>query len=313
MTCAPTGEPADACTHTRPQKARCQALCALHNLRRARREALRARPRCARSAPSSWGGGAATRRGAPRLTMMKPPSSAGAMLSAWKPLTAASLASPAGTSAALASGAPNSALTASAAAAALAALLPRPLPSGRPCAGRARGLGPGAPAPARCQAAGPGRRRPWLRCSQGRCAAGRHARPDTLDSRLRQACLVQGRGCRGLPRCCVSRSPLGGLGRAVVELARGYKWGLHSLLASTLTTPLPRPPPEGALRAPRQSAPCAGGCRRRSAAGQRRTASGSPEPRCRRSSPRPPATAARRRPRWPQSALRPGGPGAPAP
>jgi hypothetical protein len=235
------------------------------------------------------------------------------MLSAWKPLTAASLASPAGTSAALASGAPNSALTASAAAAALAALLPRPLPSGRPCAGRARGLGPGAPAPARCQAAGPGRRRPWLRCSQGRCAAGRHARPDTLDSRLRQACLVQGRGCRGLPRCCVSRSPLGGLGRAVVELARGYKWGLHSLLASTLTTPLPRPPPEGALRAPRQSAPCAGGCRRRSAAGQRRTASGSPEPRCRRSSPRPPATAARRRPRWPQSALRPGGPGAPAP
>ena len=166
------------------------------------------------------------------------------MLSAWKPLTAASLASPAGTSAALASGAPNSALTASAAAAALAALLPRPLPSGRPCAGRARGLGPGAPAPARCQAAGPGRRRPWLRCSQGRCAAGRHARPDTLDSRLRQACLVQGRGCRGLPRCCVSRSPLGGLGRAVVELARGYKWGLHSLLASTLTTPVPDRPLE---------------------------------------------------------------------
>jgi hypothetical protein len=106
--------------------------------------------------------------------MMKPPSSAGAMLSAWKPLTAASLARPAGTSAALASGAPNSALTASAAAAALAALLPRPLPSGRPCAGRARRLGPGAPLPARCQAAG-------LAGAGRGCAAprGRHARPDT--------------------------------------------------------------------------------------------------------------------------------------
>ena len=54
------------------------------------------------------------------------------MLSAWYPLTAASLASPAGTSAAFSSGAPNSALTARAPAAALAALLPRPLPSGKP-------------------------------------------------------------------------------------------------------------------------------------------------------------------------------------
>jgi len=63
---------------------------------------------------------------------MKPPSSAGAMLSAWYPLTAASLARPAGTSASFARGAPNSALTAIAPAAALAALLPRPLPSGKP-------------------------------------------------------------------------------------------------------------------------------------------------------------------------------------
>lgn len=59
--------------------------------------------------------------------------SAGPMLSAWYPLTVASEARPAGMSWALLSGAPNSPLTAQAAAAALAALLPMPLPSGRPC------------------------------------------------------------------------------------------------------------------------------------------------------------------------------------
>ena len=57
------------------------------------------------------------------------------MLSAWYPLTVASEASPAGTSCSRLSGSPNSALTAQAPAAALAALLPMPLPRGRPCPG----------------------------------------------------------------------------------------------------------------------------------------------------------------------------------
>ena len=55
------------------------------------------------------------------------------MLSAWYPLTMASEARPAGTSSCLLSGLPNRALTAQAPAAALAALLPMPLPRGSPC------------------------------------------------------------------------------------------------------------------------------------------------------------------------------------
>ena len=55
------------------------------------------------------------------------------MLSAWYPLTMASEARPAGTRSRLLSGAPNRLFTAQAPAAALAALLPMPLPKGRPC------------------------------------------------------------------------------------------------------------------------------------------------------------------------------------
>ena len=63
---------------------------------------------------------------------MNPPMSAGAMLSAWYPLTTASEASPAMMSVSLLSGQPNRVLTAQAEAAAEAALLPMPDPSGRP-------------------------------------------------------------------------------------------------------------------------------------------------------------------------------------
>lgn len=66
------------------------------------------------------------------LMSTKPPSSDGPTLSAWYPDTAASAASPAVTSASLLTGEPNRPLTAHAAAAALAALEPMPLPRGRP-------------------------------------------------------------------------------------------------------------------------------------------------------------------------------------
>ena len=57
------------------------------------------------------------------------------MLSAWYPLTVASETSPAGTNCSRLSGSPNRALTAQAPAAALAALLPMPLPRGSPWSG----------------------------------------------------------------------------------------------------------------------------------------------------------------------------------
>ena len=63
----------------------------------------------------------------------KPPMRAGAMLSAWYPLTMLSASRPAGTRSDREKGSPNRAFTAQAPAAALAALLPMPLPSGRPC------------------------------------------------------------------------------------------------------------------------------------------------------------------------------------
>ena len=62
----------------------------------------------------------------------KPPSKAGAMLSAWYPLTVASDARPGNMSCCLVRGLPKRALTAQAPAAALAALLPMPLPNGKP-------------------------------------------------------------------------------------------------------------------------------------------------------------------------------------
>lgn len=62
----------------------------------------------------------------------KPPMRAGAMLSAWYPLTIASDLRPAKTSCSLLRTFPNRLFTAQHAAAALDALLPMPLPSGRP-------------------------------------------------------------------------------------------------------------------------------------------------------------------------------------
>ena len=66
------------------------------------------------------------------LMRMKPPSRAGAMLSAWYPLTVASEVSPGMTSCSFDNGDPNRVFTAHALAAALAALLPMPLPRGKP-------------------------------------------------------------------------------------------------------------------------------------------------------------------------------------
>ena len=66
------------------------------------------------------------------LISMNPPSRAGAILSAWYPLTVASDVSPGRTSCSLESGVPKREFTAHALAAALAALLPIPLPKGRP-------------------------------------------------------------------------------------------------------------------------------------------------------------------------------------